>query len=97
MYNTGLPLVIFLTGDKIDCEIEVGKCHFILDSELTWQHFCEQYPLAFCVGCSEDEKLRHLKIFQDLGFDILEENNASPISSFIARNAAFIQKFDALL
>src|SRR5205085_12023301 len=31
MYATRLPLVIFITADKIDCTIEVGKCHFILD------------------------------------------------------------------
>src|SRR3974377_2399568 len=50
MYATKLPMMIFVSDDKIDCEIEVGKCHFILDSELTWSSFYREYPLAFCVG-----------------------------------------------
>ena len=94
MYLTELPIVIFLTGDKIDCPIEAGKCHFILDREYTWEQFYRTHPLAFCVGCKEEERKKYVAVFKSLDFDVIEENSASSISSFIARNAAFIQKFE---
>lgn len=97
MYDTNLPIVIFLTGNKINCPIEVGKCHFILDSVNRWEDFYHQYPLAFCVASRHEEKLFHIKLFQDLGFEVLEENNAAEISSLIARNQSFISNFEARL
>ena len=36
MYATGLPLIIFLTAEKINRVIEVGQTHFVLDGELGW-------------------------------------------------------------
>jgi Domain of unknown function (DUF4062) len=97
MYDTSLPMVIFLTGDKINCPIEVGKCHFILDSVTKWDNFYHQYPLAFCVASRHEEKAFHVKLFHDLGFDVLVENNAAEISSLIARNKPFITEFEARL
>ena len=103
MYETGLPLVIFITGDKIDCEIEVGHCHFILDSEFTWEEFYTEYPLAFCIGCSNKNKSKYIQMFKNLNFNIIDENSGYPITAFIAQNDAFnnkldesIQKFQAL-
>lgn len=97
MYATRLPIVIFVTGEKIDCNIEVGKCHFILDSQITWLEFCKDHPLSFCVGCVSEEKPEYIKAFQAIGFDIIDENNASPISAFMARNSAFVRDFEAVL
>jgi len=94
MYATRLPLMIFLTGDKIDCPIEVGKCHFILDSELTWQKFYAEYPVAFCVGCSGEEMDAQAGIFRSLGFEVMTEDGCSPITTFIARNAVFVREFE---
>jgi hypothetical protein len=97
MYATKLPIVIFLTDDKIDCEIEVGKCHFILDNQFSWQEFSQHHPVAFCVGCTSSAKQPYANMFRALGFDVIEQNNASTISSFIARNFAFIQNFELAL
>ena len=36
MYGTGLPIVIFMTSDKVNAAIDVGKCHFILDRDYPW-------------------------------------------------------------
>jgi Domain of unknown function (DUF4062) len=94
MYATKLPLVIFLTADKIDCEIEVGKCHFILDSTFTWQQFCREHPVAFCVGCGSCDMDRYIDMFRQLGFEIKRGQAFRAITSFIARNAAFIDQFE---
>ncbi|HJT27742.1 MAG TPA: DUF4062 domain-containing protein [Pyrinomonadaceae bacterium] len=94
MYATGLPLMIFMTGDKIDCEIDSKKCHFILDSESTWEEFYKNYPVAFCIGCSQENKRKYVEMFQWLDFKIWEGTGSLPISAFIARNQAFISEFE---
>lgn len=96
MYKTGLPIMIFITGDKIDCEIDVGKCHFILDSEITWEAFYKNYPVAFCIGCTQEKKRMYVEMFRDLNFEILEGPNTSPVTALIARNSAFIDKFERM-
>jgi len=96
MYSTGMPLVIFVTENKIDCEIEVGKCHFILDHELTWEHFYNNHPVAFIVGCHQRSKKSLMEKFSKLGFKIKEGQNYDPITAFAARNQAFIAQFERL-
>ncbi|HEX7677873.1 MAG TPA: DUF4062 domain-containing protein, partial [Thermoanaerobaculia bacterium] len=56
MYSTRLPIVIFMTSDKINVTIEVGKCHFILDRDYPWDQFATEHPVAFCIGCDTAEK-----------------------------------------
>ncbi|HJQ31122.1 MAG TPA: DUF4062 domain-containing protein [Pyrinomonadaceae bacterium] len=94
IYETKVPLMIFLTADKIDCEIEVGRCHFVLDSELKWDEFYRKNPVAFCVGCTQDEMKRYTERFESLGFEIHLGHRSSPITAFIARNSEFIMKFE---
>lgn len=95
MYKTGIPIIIFLTGDKIDCKIEVGKCHFILDRELSWEQFCRDHAVAFCVGCTQSDERKHADAFRALGFHILEGTGARPTLAFIARNQQFINTFES--
>jgi hypothetical protein len=76
MYETGLPLAIFLTGEKIDCKIEVGRCHFVLDSWLTWENFCSNHPVAFCIGCRQEERPKLTAMFDELGFHLRVENSS---------------------
>ncbi len=98
MYATKLPIIIFITDDKIDCEVEVGKCHFILDTDFTWTRFYQDHPVAFCVGCSNSEaSKRYADMFRQLGFDVIEENSAAAVTSFVARNTAFIEQFEKRL
>ena len=94
MYATRIPLVLFITADKIDCEIEVGKCHFILDRAFDWQAFYSSHPVAFCVGCDQEEKRRFVPVFHQLGFDIWEGSAGNSITAFLARNRAFVEVFE---
>jgi hypothetical protein len=94
MYATQIPIVLFIAADKIDCEIEVGKCHFILDREFDWQAFHMRHPVAFCIGCDQEEKRRFAPIFRQLGFEIWDGPGGNNITAFLARNQAFIDRFE---
>ncbi len=94
MYKTEIPLVLFLTSDKIDCPIDVGRCHFILGDEQPWNRFVEEHPVAFCVGCSQDEADGLASLFDDLGFDIVHGQKFSSPTAFIARNRKFLEMFE---
>jgi hypothetical protein len=96
MYATKLPIIIFITGDKIDCEIDVGKCHFILDSDFTWEKFYKEHPVAFCIGCSQEKIKKYSELFKSLNFEISEGPDASPVTALIARNHAFIEAFEKM-
>ncbi len=74
------PLMLFLTAAKIDCPVKVEHCHFILEQEsspgmdahfLSWETFCRERPVAFCVGCDVEEAPRTARKFEDLGFKIV--------------------------
>jgi hypothetical protein len=95
MYATKLPLMIFIAGNKIDSEIVVGKCHFVLDSEFTWEGFYANHPLAFCVGCKQSERRDYVSMFEQLGFQCCPGNPYSGMTAIIARNKQFIDQFEA--
>lgn len=94
MYATRLPIVVFMTSDKINAPIDVGRCHFILDREFTWDRFVADHPVAFCIGSDSADKSTYVKMFEQLGFQIRDQNNAASVSAFIARNEAFMQSFE---
>jgi hypothetical protein len=94
LYETQLPIVIFLTSAKIDCEIEVGRCHFILDRQFSWQRFYREYPLAFCVGSTVGVMDTHIETFTKLGFDVITGARYPIHTAFIARNRSFIAEFE---
>jgi hypothetical protein len=97
MYATDLPVMIFLTSEKIDCPIPTDKCHFILDQHCTWDYFYTNHPLAFCVACEPDTITEHAGMFERLGFAITQENDGEEILSFIAKNQKFVERFDRQL
>jgi hypothetical protein len=94
MYATDLPIVIFITSNKIDCPINTWKCHFILDREKTWNDFCQNHPVAFCVGCEQGEKTRYMPMFTSLGFRVRDGLLGGKYSAFTARNDKFIREFE---
>lgn len=49
-----VPTIVFLHDKKIDCTIEVGKCHFIFDKEETWANFITEHPLSLWIGCCQE-------------------------------------------
>jgi hypothetical protein len=94
MYDSGLPVMIFITGDKVDCEIAAGKCHFILDEELTWEQFCTRHPVAFCIGTHQSAVAALQAEFERLGFELLARPTTHDVTALIARNFAFVDEFD---
>ncbi|WP_395745605.1 DUF4062 domain-containing protein [Prosthecobacter sp.] len=94
MYETKHPLMIFITADKIDSEIDLEKCHFVMDDKEQWEQFINDHPLAFCVGCQRKELGHWTDIFKKLKFECLCENDGSEATAFIARNQKFQELFD---
>jgi len=97
MYATGLPLMMFITDDDCDRGFEVGECYFVLDSEFDWFRFIRKHPLAFCVGCAAEQVSAKAELFKELGFAVIEENPATSVGSFIARNKEFMTHFERAL
>ena len=94
MYETKLPLMVFLDESKVDKEIEAGRCHFIFDrEERTWEEFTSSYPLAFCVGCHSTTLDRCADVFERANFEIVRDNGTFAHRAFIARNAEFVRQF----
>jgi len=90
LYLSGIPTIVFIHDSKIDCRIEVGKCHFLFDKAAPWEEFVAEYPLSIWVGCDRDscervvEKMsKHLPEswrFRPLGngkFPVVVAHNAS--------------------
>ncbi|MDA8134957.1 MAG: DUF4062 domain-containing protein [Desulfobacteraceae bacterium] len=78
LYETRIPIMFFITGEKIDCEIDVGKCHFVFDSQFSWPEFFNNSPVAFCVGCTQERRQELINLFKGLGFDVLIRTCCSP-------------------
>lgn len=94
LYETKHPLMIFITADKIDSEIDLEKCHFVLDDKEQWERFISDHPLAFCVGCQRRDIGHWIGVFEKLEFDCLCENDGAEATAFIARNQKFQELFD---
>jgi hypothetical protein len=94
MYETKHPLMLFLTADKIDSEIEVGKCHFVLDDQDKWEHFIREHPLAFCVGCVRKDRVSFVQLFEQFGFESVFRRDELFSTAFIARNKKFQEVFE---
>jgi hypothetical protein len=94
LYETSIPIMIFLTENKIDCEITAGETHFVLDSQFTWEYFHKTLPVAFGVGCTLSSKNKLVEKFKALGFHITEGHSSAPCTSFFARNDVFVREFE---
>lgn len=94
LYLSRTPAVVFLHDDKIDCPIQVGKCHFLFDRGETWESFIENHPVSIWVACKQsnyenvNEKLKSNLKLGDWSFKVYGDSTIYPI--VIAHNAAFI-------
>lgn len=95
LYETRLPIMLIFDDSKIDSTIDVRKCHFIFDNELTWFDVLKKHPIAFCVGCHTNKLDKLSSIIKDnvSGFEIVTTPKSRPYSALIARNEAFIKEF----
>ena len=94
LYSTGLPIVVCIHHKKIDAPIRVGHCHFLFDEELRWDDFIKNHPLAICVGCDRASVGDLADRFDALGFDVVSGSEAPDYTSVLARNAAFVTRFE---
>jgi hypothetical protein len=106
LYEIKIPVMFFLTGNKIDSKIRAGKCHFVFDSQFTWDNFYKNHPVAFCVGCEignnddnnkgsiKDLKKALIDAFIELGFEIYASDCCKSNETFIAKNKMFLNEFD---
>ena len=95
LYETGVPVMVFITGGKIDRPITIGRCHFVCDREsLSWETLKVNYPLAFCVGCLNENREANYKAFVSQGFAITKAHTDTQYSLFVASNEAFRMAFD---
>jgi hypothetical protein len=53
LYSSEIPMIVFIHDSKIDCPIEVGRCHFMFDSDMPWDTFLKDRPLSIWVACDK--------------------------------------------
>lgn len=94
LYEINIPIMFFITSNKINRDIDIGRCHFVHDRSFTWEKFYRCYPVAFCVGCEQKSINKYTDIFEKLGFQISKGNNYLANTSFIARNDLFIENYE---
>lgn len=91
MYETHMPLVLSITGEKINGPIEVNEAHFIFDKDTSWRQITETNPLAVCVGCQQSERDRLIDLFHQEGFQIRNGAHFDSVSVFLAENDEFVR------
>ncbi len=94
MYGTQIPTILFFHDTKIDCEIEIGKCHFIFDAKaeeggIRWIDFVARYPLAMIIGCGVNSIDRYQQYLEELGFDVKISNKPEYPKALLAQNDQF--------
>lgn len=101
LYLAKIPTIVFIHDIKLDCPIEVGKCHFFCDSEYTWNNVMSEHPLSIWVGCNQasyGDVLNKLKSHLTSGnwtFQVEGKSNVYP--TVIARNEHFEKEWARLL
>jgi hypothetical protein len=95
LYQTKIPTVLVVDSSKIDCPIDVGKCHFVFGNDLEWRTILEEHPLALCIGCESDELARIEEMLRQAmpGFEIITCGQERRYSALIARNEVFKTAF----
>jgi hypothetical protein len=54
LFTSGLPVVIFLTAEKLGDPFEIGCCYPVFGPDLPLREALEKYPIALCVGYDSD-------------------------------------------
>jgi hypothetical protein len=92
-YLSGIPTVVFIHDSKVDCDVKIGKCHYLFDVGFPWVDFAAKYPLSLWIGCEQatyksiiDKCERHFTN-GEWSFVTYDEYNACPI--VIGHNKVF--------
>lgn len=92
-YLTQIPTFVFIHDDKVDCDVKIGKCHYLFDQGLTWENISTNYPLCLWIACQRTSYHTVLKKCQahflsgDWSISAYGESNPYPI--VIGHNRAF--------
>jgi hypothetical protein len=92
-YGNSIPTIVFLHDDKVDCEVRIGKCHYLFDSGQSWDEIALSHPLSVWIACKRAtheailEKCRSHFGAGDWSFACYGEANPYPI--VIGHNNAF--------
>ncbi len=91
LYSTQFPVVMTITSSEIDLEIIPDTCHFIFDTEYQWDDFFKNHPLAFCIGCTNEERQDVIDKFKKMDFQ-LTSKVYNEHTAILATNLAFREK-----
>jgi hypothetical protein len=92
-YLTHTPTIVFIHDDKVDCEVKIGKCHYLFDKGMSWDMFSSQHPLSIWIACERStyhsvlDKCRNHFRTGTWSFHTYGECNPIPI--VIGHNQAF--------
>jgi hypothetical protein len=92
-YDTKLPAVVFIHDDKVDCDVKIGKCHYLFDRDYTWSSFAVEYPLSIWTACERlalnDIRKKFNGHFQDGEWEHHAYGDSDQTPILISHNAAF--------
>ena len=91
LYSTNLPVIMAITSSEIDLKIIPERCHFIFDQEYQWESFCKNHPLAFCIGCTNEERHDVIDKFDKMDFQVRSKFYGNR-TGILATNSVFRQK-----
>lgn len=92
-YLTHIPTVVFIHDDKVDCEVKIGKCHYLFDQAVPWESIASAYPLCIWIACEQRtyqsvlNKCKDHFVSGDWSFVPYGESNSFPI--VIGHNKTF--------
>lgn len=95
LFQTGAPMIVFLHDKKVDCDVDVGRCHFLFVSSgiADWLERLENHPLSFWIACDRSSYLPLQKKFSDAEFpgnwEYYVYNEASAYPIVIGHNEVF--------
>ena len=97
IFQTGQPIVLFLTEEKIDKPFIDGTCYPVFGPDYPWSHALRECPLAICIGHHKMSANRLKGILKRRtrahGFDFdYASKELEACGVFIAANEAFSRR-----
>jgi len=100
LYLTKAREIIFIHDEKIDCPVEVGKCHFVFDQHESWRDATVKHPISIWTACEQSsykrtrENLKNALTEGEWKLDVYSESSEYPI--IIGHNKPFREHSDRI-
>ncbi len=93
-YLTNIPTIVFLHDEKVDCDVKIGKCHYLFDQGLTWESVATDYPLCLWIACERTTSYRSVlakcnEHFKNSGWVFVPYGESNPHPIVIGYNKRF--------